>query len=102
MLRLCFAVLVVLATSLLPTQRAFADGWTDGQVEWARHGSHHGAWDCNGDCPSGRAYRSHLAATPRRHMARASFDGMWSVSAAGPCLGAGTSQVMISGGRIMG
>ena len=99
MFRSCLALLAVNA---LVTTGALADSWTDGQAEWARHGSRHGAWDCNGDCPSGR-HRSHTAApAPRRHVGRAGFDGTWSVSAAGPCSGAGTSQVMISGGRIMG
>lgn len=68
------------------------------QLDWARHGFQHGAWDCYGDCPSGRAQPVHRPHTP----GRASFDGAWTVSAAGPCLSAGTSQVMISGSRIMG
>ncbi len=74
------------------------------QLDWARHGFAHGAWDCGGDCPSGRPHPSRSAEgpAPRRQAHRAAFDGTWSVSAAGPCLGAGTSQVLISGGRIMG
>ena len=102
MIRSLLALLALFA-AVLPTTGALADSWTDGQTEWARQGSRHGAWDCNGDCPSGR-HPSHAAAgpAPRRHVGRAGFDGTWSVSAAGPCSGAGTSQVMISGGRIMG
>lgn len=100
MIRSCLATIAIL--SIAP--QASADSWTDGQVEWARHGSRHGAWDCDGHCPSGRAHRSRSAEipAPRRHVGRASFDGTWSVSAAGPCSSAGTSEVLISGNRIMG
>ena len=74
------------------------------QLDWARHGFQHGAWDCYGDCPSGRLRPSSAAArpAPRARANRGLFDGTWAVSASGPCLSAGTSQVMISGGRIMG
>ena len=41
------------------TLSAHADWWTDGQRQWARHGSHHGRWDCYGNCPEGRRYHHH-------------------------------------------
>ena len=89
--------ILVFAVFFLPWA-ARADSWTDGQAQWARHGSKHGAWDCDGNCPSGPA----APPMPRQRVSRPSFDGAWMVSADGPCSGAGTSQVLISGGRIVG
>ena len=92
------ASLFVFALVAMPAV-SYGDSWTDGQEEWARHGSRHGTWDCFGHCAGGAAHR---ASAPRPRASRASFDGTWIVSADGPCLAAGSSQVMISGGRIMG
>ena len=84
-----------------------ADAWTDGQAAWARHGFHHGEWDCQGRCPEGRkaVVRDHVG--PRRSTtpieARESgFDGAWNVSFSGYCRYAGQSQVVILGHRISG
>jgi len=56
------ALAFMLSTVLLPLS-AHADWWTEGQHQWARHGSHHGRWDCYGNCPEGRHnyhhYRHH-------------------------------------------
>ena len=91
-------VIIFLVFALAATG-AVASSWTDGQAEWARHGSRHGAWDCYGDCPSGRPAAD---AVPHQRASMSRFDGSWTVSADGPCSSAGTSQVMISSGRIMG
>ena len=40
----------LLVTGFSPLS-AQASAWTEGQREWARHGSRHGRWDCYGKCP---------------------------------------------------
>jgi len=56
------ALAFMLGTVLLPLS-ARADWWTEGQRQWARHGSHHGRWDCYGNCPEGRHFITTIVTT---------------------------------------
>ena len=52
-------VLAFALYGVLSPLTARADRWTEGQAEWARHGSRHGSWDCYGNCSEGRRHHHH-------------------------------------------
>jgi hypothetical protein len=59
MTRWLFALLLSMFFLAGQTITAKADWWTQGQADWARHGSRHGKWDCYGNCPDGHHARDH-------------------------------------------